>query len=180
MLRQPDWKHNTLRYTPDASTHATSVCISSCGNFALIGTKGGQVYKYNVQSGLPRGSYPKQRMSSRRQAMKPGSVFKLVHDAGMHTQPKADQEAGAVPEETLVGHSREVTGVEVDALNEVVISSSLDGRLIFWDFSTHAYVDHIQLDTGISSIKMLRESGLIAAVCDDLVVRVYDFSTHKV
>ena len=79
-----------------------------------------------------------------------------------------------------MSHSREVTGIEVDALNEVMISASLDHRIIFWDFITHAYLDHIDVGTGISSLKMLRESGLIAAICDDLVVRVYDFSTRKV
>ena len=31
--------------------------ISSCGNFAVIGTAGGWIEKFNLQSGISRGSY---------------------------------------------------------------------------------------------------------------------------
>ncbi|XP_041666013.1 WD repeat-containing protein 36 [Cheilinus undulatus] len=44
---------------PDAqrSTVATAVSITSCGNFALIGSSCGRVDVYNLQSGLHRGCY---------------------------------------------------------------------------------------------------------------------------
>jgi hypothetical protein len=38
---------------------ASSVAVSACGSYAIVGTVGGCVYKYNLQSGLARGSYPK-------------------------------------------------------------------------------------------------------------------------
>lgn len=41
--------------TPDAPV--TAVAISCCGNFGLVGTAAGRVDRYNMQSGLHRGSY---------------------------------------------------------------------------------------------------------------------------
>lgn len=35
---------------------ATCVCLSMCGNFVLIGYDSGYVDKYNIQSGIHRGS----------------------------------------------------------------------------------------------------------------------------
>lgn len=35
-----------------------SFSCSGCGNYGLVGTRGGHIYRYNMQSGQPRGSYP--------------------------------------------------------------------------------------------------------------------------
>jgi U3 small nucleolar RNA-associated protein 21 len=52
VLRQPEWPSNTMM-SPDAPEHqALCVSLSSCGHFALVGTRGGVVYKYNMQSGM--------------------------------------------------------------------------------------------------------------------------------
>ncbi len=55
----------------DITTHSTSVALTNCGNFVCIGSKGGAVYKYNIQSGLIRGAYPK---SSSTPTVKKGNV----------------------------------------------------------------------------------------------------------
>jgi U3 small nucleolar RNA-associated protein 21 len=36
---------------------ATCLCITSCGNFVIIGYSSGHVDKFNIQSGIHRGSY---------------------------------------------------------------------------------------------------------------------------
>lgn len=36
---------------------ATAVAVSCCGNFALVGNDAGRVDRYNLQSGIHRGSY---------------------------------------------------------------------------------------------------------------------------
>ena len=59
VLRQKAWNVSQMKERPPASTHATAVTMSACGNFCLVGTRGGIIYKYNVQSGNPRGSYPR-------------------------------------------------------------------------------------------------------------------------
>lgn len=45
--------------TPSAETEAPikSCAISACGNFAILGTAGGWVERFNLQSGMSRGSY---------------------------------------------------------------------------------------------------------------------------
>jgi U3 small nucleolar RNA-associated protein 21 len=40
---------------PDAPV--TTVAMSSCGNYGLVGTASGRVDRYNMQSGLHRGAY---------------------------------------------------------------------------------------------------------------------------
>ena len=61
LLRQSNWNVSAMQVPPPKSVHATSVTLSSCGSFAVVGTAGGTIYKYNVQSGLARGTYPKAR-----------------------------------------------------------------------------------------------------------------------
>ena len=54
-LRQPHWPVSNMGQDQDPRHYATAVAISVCGNYALVGTAGGVTYKYNLQSGLPRG-----------------------------------------------------------------------------------------------------------------------------
>eukprot|EP00898_Chlorokybus_atmophyticus_P000527 jgi/Chlat1/1475/Chrsp12S02073 len=48
---------HVLRPQGDNPSPATAVGISACGNFALVGSDAGSVDRYNLQSGLHRGSY---------------------------------------------------------------------------------------------------------------------------
>lgn len=45
------------RDDPVPNAPVTAVCLSSCGNFALVGSAAGRVDRYNMQSGLHRGAY---------------------------------------------------------------------------------------------------------------------------
>jgi hypothetical protein len=40
-----------------AAAAATAVAVSCCGNFALVGNDAGRVDRYNLQSGIHRGTY---------------------------------------------------------------------------------------------------------------------------
>jgi U3 small nucleolar RNA-associated protein 21 len=44
---------------PDVSESVTSVCISACGHFAILGGACGSVIKFNLQSAARRGSFPR-------------------------------------------------------------------------------------------------------------------------
>lgn len=44
-----------------AGPPVSSVGISCCGNFGLVGTEGGRVDRYNLQSGIHRGTYARQQ-----------------------------------------------------------------------------------------------------------------------
>merc|ERR1712070_894472 len=63
ILRQPGWPGSELSYNDPQQHHATCVTVSPCGNFGFAGTKGGIIYRYNLQSGLPRGMFPKYPVS---------------------------------------------------------------------------------------------------------------------
>ncbi|KAJ8472717.1 hypothetical protein ONZ45_g16551 [Pleurotus djamor] len=75
---------------------------------------------------------------------------------------------------------RSITGLATDALNRVVIASTLDGTLNWFDFH-QAKLDHtLILPAVVISITLHRDSGLIAAVCDDMVIRVIDIETRRI
>jgi hypothetical protein len=55
VLRPRRKRERGVDAAPDAPV--TAVAISCCGNFGLVGTAAGRVDRYNMQSGLHRGSY---------------------------------------------------------------------------------------------------------------------------
>eukprot|EP01018_Ginkgo_biloba_P020289 Gb_24979 [translate_table: standard] len=46
-----------LRPFPEDPTPVKACTVSTCGNFAVLGTEGGQIERFNLQSGISRGSY---------------------------------------------------------------------------------------------------------------------------
>lgn len=56
-----------------------SCAISACGNFAVLGTEGGWIEKFNLQSGLSRGSYSD--ISVSRNCAHDGEVVGVACDA---------------------------------------------------------------------------------------------------
>ncbi|KAG8633655.1 WD repeat-containing protein 36 isoform X2 [Manihot esculenta] len=46
-----------LRPCPENPTPVKACAISACGNFAVVGTAGGWIERFNLQSGISRGSY---------------------------------------------------------------------------------------------------------------------------
>ncbi|KAG5175907.1 hypothetical protein JKP88DRAFT_351333 [Tribonema minus] len=227
ILRQKHWPGNAMKTPPNPSHFASSVAISACGNFALVGipslttaacgnfalvgTRGGPIFKYNMQSGLERGSFPQSATQAPRAATsggkpRPGSVARI--DA---TNKKAltkagaamagDEDAAALNDEADVRHTGAVQrltdaaalddgavdvrhtgavqGLATDAFNAAVASGGLDGKVIFWDFQTHQALAEIATGAGVSQLELVRDSGLLAAACDDSVVRIYDFATRK-
>lgn len=75
---------------------------------------------------------------------------------------------------------RPVTGVVTDALNRTLVAATLDGMLSFFDFHTGKLEDTVLLPASVESIQLSRENGLLAATCDDLVVRLVDIETRQV
>ncbi|KAF0694285.1 Aste57867_14833 [Aphanomyces stellatus] len=145
---------------------ATSVAISACGNFALVGSLGGAIYLYNIQSGEKRGSFPTAATAA------PQLIKALTMPGASYVQ-KPDHSAGDK-------HTGAVSGVVVDALNTTVVSSGLDGQLKFWDFSSHTLTQSLDLGSPITHLDLHKESGFVVATCDDFVLRVVDIATRKI
>lgn len=91
-----------------------------------------------------------------------------------------------------------VTGLATDALNRVLIAGTLDGtvnvRILyfcsnqtmliidvkFFDFQTTKLEQTLVLPSAPVSLTLHRDNGLLAVVCDDLVVRIIDIETRRI
>ncbi|TDH74233.1 hypothetical protein CCR75_001471 [Bremia lactucae] len=150
-------------------TQATSVAISSCGNYALVGSLGGSIFRYNMQSGETRGSYPVA-------ATPKAPIIQSLVLPGTDLSTLQDDEA----EKTAVNaHTGPVSAVAVDALNTTLVSAGIDGVLKFWGFQKHELRDEIDVGSPISQMELHRDSNLLGVACDDQVLRLYDVATHK-
>ncbi|KAJ8753135.1 hypothetical protein K2173_017699 [Erythroxylum novogranatense] len=68
-----------LRPCPENPTPVKVCTISACGNFAILGTAGGWIERFNLQSGFSRGSYLD--MSERSSCAHDGEVVGVACDA---------------------------------------------------------------------------------------------------
>lgn len=127
---------------PGASrdTVATAVDITSCGNFAVIGSSSGRVDVYNLQSGLHRGCY-------------------------------GDNEKA---------HNGMVRGVATDTLNQLTLTSGSDWLLKFWRFKTRKQEEQLKLNAAPASMRLHRDSGMLALALDDFTLLVVDTETRRV
>ncbi|KAI0934749.1 hypothetical protein AcV5_006491 [Taiwanofungus camphoratus] len=134
-----------------------AVCVSACGNFGLASSSMGAIHMYNMQSGILRKSYSVGPC--------PPEVTNRFRPSGT-TKKKMEE--------------RCVTGLATDSLNTVVIASTLDGTINFFDFHAAKLEQTLVLPSAAVSITLHRDSGLLAVICDDLLVRIIDIETRRV
>ncbi len=152
------WAFETGDHRPVAS-----VAITACGTFAVVGSVGGSLDMFNLQSGSHRQRFPPR--------IKPAHLKQL----------QAQQYDVDSLLERLKGHKDAITGIVVDNLNKTLVSSSLDGTIIFWDFSTGRVAHRVGLGSASAlAMKYNPVSGLIAISCDDLCIRIIDVESHRV
>lgn len=142
--------------------------MSPCGTFALIGSAGGCIDMFNLQSGIHRQSFPARLTAAQ--------VKKL------RVQELIDEEQGI--KRILPGrgkHTSTVTGLMVDPLNRFIVSCGLDGKIKFWDFVAGRLLEELDWHhmCGITGLRYNHSSELIAFSCDDLAVRLIDIETKK-
>ncbi|KAK0544166.1 rRNA-processing protein utp21 [Tilletia horrida] len=163
----PAGANRRLAFGTDAALpEATAVHVSACGNFGLVGGREGKVQMWNMQSYLFRKTFDCA-----------APVGGKAASAGVSSSSSAN---GKRPSGAAA-----VTGVTSDALNRVVIASTADGKIVFFDFAStkvvhRASISHT-LGAGGSIIKMHlhTESGLLAVLCSDGHARLYDISTYR-
>jgi len=198
ILRQDHWNVSAMKIPPPTSVHATTVAVSSCGNFAVIGTKGGVIYKYNIQSGMARGSYPRNATTDNKSnqnkngAVRAGNITRTIkmmeRTLKIHKLHKNDE----VPDAVITAEKKRmaklqlaqhkdaaVTGLAIDSLNKSLISVGADSKLIMWSFSTHSPHKRSPVQLPAPAAKMIysRDSGLIAVALQDFSVILFDCST---
>jgi U3 small nucleolar RNA-associated protein 21 len=160
--------------TGDGS-NVSSVTISPCGTFAIVGSALGGIDMFNLQSGQHRQRFPARLTPAQARKLKIQQLSEA--EGSFEVQSKGAKKFPA----GLGRHTKEITGLVVDSLNQNVISCSLDGKIKFWDFNTGNLVDEIDWFpmTGITGVKYHAPSDLIALTCDDMSIRVVDTVTKK-
>ncbi|KAK0508639.1 hypothetical protein JMJ35_008915 [Cladonia borealis] len=155
-------------------TEVTSVAVTACGTFALIGSAGGSISMYNLQSGIHRQKFPSSLSPAQARKLK----MSLAAGEAGSSQAVNGTRKFALGEGR---HRKAVTGLMVDGLNRTLISCGLDGKIKFWDFQSGCLQDEIEWFpmTAIMASQYYRPSDLVALSCDDLSIRVVDTETKK-
>jgi len=134
--------HERFKKEPELrSAVATCLTLSVCGNFVLIGYSTGHVDRYNIQSGIHRGSY----------------------QHGPHP-----------------AHRNSLRGIATDSLNQQTVTGDSKGIVKFWRFKAGKLLHKILLGRELASLKLQRESGLLALAMEDFTVAVVDIDTRVV
>lgn len=155
--------------------NVSAVTISPCGTFALLGSEGGSVDMFNLQSGIHRQRFPSRLTPAQARQLK----LHQLKQADAVNQLNARSRLSFAP--GTGKHTKSVTGIVVDSMNKVVISCSLDGMVKFWDFLTGNLIEQIDWApmTRVTGCRYHAGNDLIAFSCDDNSIRVVDIETKK-
>ena len=150
------------------STEVTAIGITACGTFALVGSAGGSISAFNLQSGIMRQRFPKPLTKAQAQNLETTMTNGDIPHSDEY-QPGRGK------------HRKAVTGLCVDSFNRTLISCSLDGNLKFWDFANGQLKHAIDWSpmSSITSLHYHRPNDLIALTCDDFSIRIVDIETKK-
>ncbi|KAG8930201.1 hypothetical protein FRC02_004503, partial [Tulasnella sp. 418] len=149
-LTEPPAEKGKKRVASNGVGVAKVSAVTSCGNFGLVGSSTGIIQMWNMQSGLLRKTF----------TLGPPPADNLRRSHSLKVRP--------------------VTGLVTDALNRLVIASTLDGTLSFFDFHSTKLEHTVTLPSGVVSILLQRDNGLLATICDDLKIRIVDIETRRV
>lgn len=79
----------------------------------------------------------------------------------------------------FVGHTQSVTGIAIDSLNRMLITTSLDGQVRFYNFKTGKLEHRIKLGSSATEMNLHLGSDLLAISLDNLSIVVIDIQTKK-
>jgi U3 small nucleolar RNA-associated protein 21 len=155
--------------------NVSTVAISPCGSFALVGSVAGGIDMFNLQSGRHRQRFPSRLTPAQLRQVKMQQLRALDEVNKLQTRSRTTFAPGTGR------HTKAVTGIVVDSLNRTVISCSLDGTIKLWDFVTGNLVDQIDWApmTKITACRYHPANDLIAFACDDYSIRVVDIETKQ-
>lgn len=153
--------------------NVSSVAISPCGTFGLVGSAAGGIDMFNLQSGIHRQRFPARLTPKQAQKLKLQHTEEPLDNGTFEGQKKFSRGQGK--------YTKAVTGIAVDGLNRTVVSCGADGKVKFWEFATGLLLHEIDWYpmTSITGLRYHRPSDLIALSCDDSSIRVIDIDTKK-
>ncbi|KAF2209638.1 hypothetical protein CERZMDRAFT_107138, partial [Cercospora zeae-maydis SCOH1-5] len=152
--------------------NVTSVALSPCGTFGLVGSDKGGIDMFNMQSGIHRQSFPARLtpMQAKQLRLDIERNNLILEDDG---KKKFYRGQGK--------HAAAVVGLAIDSLNKTVVSAGADGKIKFWSFSSGLLTDQLDWSssTGILDMRFHCASDLAALTCTDDCIRVIDIKTQK-
>lgn len=142
-----------------------------------------------MQSGIHRGAFPDSASAAvdkskiQKLSKIPGNIY---HDmklmlgeqvTPLNTPTNNESDTKVYVIDNTRGHISEVSGVFIDMMGMVMVSTGLDGLICFWNFQTHALI-HI-IDIGVPQLLLqgFRDSNFVAVAGQDRVIRMYDIET---
>ncbi|GFR50668.1 hypothetical protein Agub_g12918, partial [Astrephomene gubernaculifera] len=146
----------------------TSVSISRCGNFGLVGSASGRLDRYNMQSGLHRGAY-----------YRPAAGAAGAGVAAASTKGSAAGSAASAASEPQPAHGAAVVGCASDGANRLLVSVGMDGVLRVWDFRAQTLRAEVALGCPAGRLVLHPVSGLAAVALADASLRVYDIEVPR-
>ncbi|KAH8681576.1 U3 small nucleolar RNA-associated protein [Xylariales sp. PMI_506] len=155
--------------------HVSTVAISPCGTFAVVGSASGGIDMFNLQSGIHRQRFP----SALTPAQARQAKLQQLRQASDVLQLEARSSIGFAP--GVGRHTKAVTGIVVDSMNKHIISCSLDGKIKIWEFLTGRLLHEISWApmTAVTGCRYHAANDLIAFACDDSSIRVVDIETRQ-
>lgn len=155
--------------------NVSTVAISPCGTFALVGSEGGSIDMFNLQSGVHRQKFPSRLTPAQARQLKIHQMRQTDSVQELHARSSFNFAPGTGK------HTKPVTGIVVDSMNKLVISCSLDGTVKFWEFLTGHLLEQIDWApmTKVTGCRYHAANDLIAFSCDDNSIRVVDIETKK-
>ncbi|ORY62974.1 Utp21 specific WD40 associated putative domain-containing protein [Pseudomassariella vexata] len=155
--------------------NVSTVAMSSCGTFAVVGSVDGSIDMFNLQSGIHRQRFPSKvtpaqaRQAKLQQLRQADSIIQLEARSTTNFGPGVGK------------HTKAVTGIVVDSMNKYIISCSSDGKIKFWEFLTGRLLEEINWApmTTITGCRYHAASDLVAFSCDDGSIRVVDIETKQ-
>lgn len=97
-----------------------SVAVSPCGTFAIVGSHGGGIDMFNLQSGIHRQRYPPRLTPQQARQLKI-DLLRLEEEQEGSKNDKFYRGQGK--------HTAAVTGLAVDNLNQTIVSCDAAGRV---------------------------------------------------
>ncbi|VAI93279.1 unnamed protein product [Triticum turgidum subsp. durum] len=135
--------------TPSSETESPikACTISACGNFTILGTEGGWIEKFNLQS-VTKIAY--HRANGLLATVADDMVLVLFDTVSMKMVRRFE------------GHTDRITDLCFSEDGKWLISSSMDGTLRIWDISLARQIDAMRVDVSITSVSMSPNMDVLA------------------
>jgi len=156
----------------------TAVAITACGNFALVGCESGDCDKFNLQSGLHRGSFLRTQESAAAAVARPAprrraggpSLWALAGPKRAGASDVTQLNSGAL----LKAHMGALVMLESDAHNAHLYSAGRDSSLRAWCLRTRRLLTSTPTGSPPDRGVLHRGASLLALAGGDARVRVFD------